>query len=131
MPFKISFSKTWISWLSHCIIFQIRKRNNKLTDYQICCLLFGFFLLDQSKNNAVPEPRTGHFRGLVGFEAKAKDLSFEAQAKYLSFEAKDLKMCPRGQERPRRLHLWCMTPIFLVFGLASKANQTRVYRFSS
>ena len=31
-----------------------------------------FFLLNQSKNNAVLEPRTGHFRGLVGFEAKAK-----------------------------------------------------------
>ena len=38
------------------------------------------------KNNAVLEPRIGHFRGLVGFEAKAKDLSFEA---------KNFKMCPR------------------------------------
>ena len=33
-----------------------------------------FFLFNQSKNNAVLEPRTGHFRGLVDFEAKAKDL---------------------------------------------------------
>ena len=29
------------------------------------------------------EPRTGHFQGLVGFEAK------------------DFKMCPRGQGRPQ------------------------------
>ena len=34
-----------------------------------------------------------NFRGL---EAKAKDLTFEA---------KDFKMCPRGQGRPRGLHL--------------------------
>ena len=51
-----------------------------------------FFLFNQSKNNAVLEPRTGHFPGLVGFEAKAKP--------------KDLKMFPRGQGRPRGLHLW-------------------------
>ena len=39
------------------------------------------FLFDESKNSAVLEPWTGHFRGLVGVEAKAKDF----------------KMCPRGQ----------------------------------
>ena len=50
------------------------------------------FLFNESKNNAVLDPRTGHFRGLVGFEAK--DLTFEA--KDLSFKAKDFKMCPRG-----------------------------------
>ena len=57
-----------------------------------------FFLFSQSKNNAVLEPKTGHFQGLVGFEAKAKDLSFEVQVEDLSFEAKamDLKMCPGG-----------------------------------
>ena len=58
------------------------------------------FLFNQSKNNAILEPRTGHFSGLVGFEAK--DLSFEAKAK-------DLKMCPRGrprgQGRPQGLHI--------------------------
>ena len=47
------------------------------------------FLFTQSKNNPVLELRTGHFRGLGGFEAKAKDL----------------KMCSRGQGRPRGLHL--------------------------
>ena len=84
MQFKINFSITWLSWLSHFIIFQIRKRNNELTNYQICCLLyFVFFLFNQSKNNAVLEPRTGHFRGLEGFEAKD-----------MSFKAKNLKMCP-------------------------------------
>ena len=89
MPFKISFGMTWLSWLSHCIIFQKRKRNNEFADYQICRLLFVFFHFNQVKNNAVLQPRTGHFRGLVVFEAKAKDLSFEVNAK-------DLKMCPRG-----------------------------------
>ena len=49
--------------------------------------LFGYFPFQPIKNNAVLEPRTGHFRGLVEFEAKAKDLSFVA---------KDFKMCPRG-----------------------------------
>ena len=38
------------------------------------------------------EPRTGHFRGFVGFEAKGKDLSFAAKAK-------DFKMCPQGRPR--------------------------------
>ena len=35
-----------------------------------------------------------NFRGL-----EAKDLTFEAKAK-------DFKMCPRGQGRPRGLHVW-------------------------
>ena len=57
------------------------------------------------KNSAVLEPRTGQFSRTWGFEAKAKtkDLTFEAKAK-------DFKMCPRGrprgQGRPRGLHLW-------------------------
>ena len=59
-----------------------------------------FFLSNQSKNNAIPEPRTGHFRGLVGFEAKAKNLTFEGKA-----ETKDLKMSLRGLGRPRELLL--------------------------
>ena len=45
-----------------------------------------FFLFDQLKKNAVLEPRTGHFRELVGFEAKAK--------------TNDFKLCPRAQGRP-------------------------------
>ena len=96
MLFKISFSMTWLSWLSHCIIFQIRERNNELTDYHICCPLFGFLFFNQSKSNAVLEPRTGNFRGLASLEAK--DLSFEVKAK-------DIKVCPRGQGRSRELHL--------------------------
>ena len=31
------------------------------------------FLFNQSKNNAVLEPRKEHFRGLVGFAAQAKE----------------------------------------------------------
>ena len=30
-------------------------------------------IFNKSKNSAVLEPRTGHFRGLAGFEGKAKD----------------------------------------------------------
>ena len=41
------------------------------------------------KNSSVLEPRTGQFSRTLGFEAKAKDF----------------KMCPRGQGRPRGLHL--------------------------
>ena len=48
-----------------------------------------FFLFNQAKNKAVLEPKTGHFRVLVGFEAKTKDL----------------KMCPRG------LHLCLYYPL--------------------
>ena len=40
-------------------------------------------IFNNSKNRAVLEPRTGHFRGLAGFEAK------------------DFKLCPRGQGRPQ------------------------------
>ena len=47
---------------------------------------------NHSKNSAVLEPKTGQFSRTWGFEAK------------------DLKMCPRGrprgQGRPRGLHLW-------------------------
>ena len=40
------------------------------------------------KNSAVLEPRTGQF------------------SRSRCLEAKDFKFCPRGQERPRGLHLW-------------------------
>ena len=59
---------------------------------------------NNSKNTAVLEPRTGQFSRTRGLEAKAKDLTFEAKPK-----AKDFKICPRGrprgQGRPRGLHL--------------------------
>ena len=51
-------------------------------------LTFQKIVLSSSRGQA-------NFRGL---EAKAKDLTFEAKAK-------DFKMCPRGQGRPRGLHL--------------------------
>ena len=41
------------------------------------------------QKSPVIEPRTGHFRKRVGFEAKVKDF----------------KMCPGGQGRPQRLHV--------------------------
>ena len=49
----------------------------------------------------------GNFRGL---EAKAKALIFEAKAK-----AKDFKMCPRGQGRPRGLHLCSVVPSIVTY----------------
>ena len=60
------------------------------------CFLFGYFLFNQSKNNAVLEPRTGNFRGPVGPEA----MTFNFEAK-----AKNYEMCSRGQERPRGINL--------------------------
>ena len=71
---------------------------DELTDcsYFFFCLVI--FLFNQTKDNAVLKPRTGHFWGLEGFEANAKDLSFEAKAK-------DFKKCPRGQRRYLGLHL--------------------------
>ena len=50
------------------------------------CLVI-FLSTDQ---NVVVEPRTGHFRELVRFEAKTK-------AEDLSPKAKDFKKCPRGR----------------------------------
>ena len=61
--------------------------------------MFGYFPFNLSRNNAVLEQRTGHFRGLVGLDTKAKDLSFEAKAK-------DFKMYPSGRGRPQGRHLW-------------------------
>ena len=40
----------------------------------------GSFPFNQSKNNAVLEPRTGHFQGLVGFEVKTKELCGQDQS---------------------------------------------------
>ena len=50
------------------------------------------FFFQPIKNNAVLDPRTEHFWGLVGFETKAKPKHF--------------KMCPRGQIHPSGL-LFC------------------------
>ena len=89
-------------WLRLCSKWGKQKRCS-----QIFCNVSGVFQqnCNCSKKSAVLEPRTGQFSRTWGFEAKAKDLTFEAKAK-----AKDLKMCPRGrprgQGRPRGLHLW-------------------------
>ena len=91
-------------WLRLCSKWGKQKRCS-----QIFCEVSGVFQrnFNCSKNSAVLEPRTGQFSRTWGFEAKAKakDLTFEAKAK-----AKDFKMCPRGrprgQGRPRGLHLW-------------------------
>ena len=47
-----------------------------------------------NSNTVVLESRNGQFSRTSGFEVKD-----------LTFEAKDFKMCPRGQARPRGLHL--------------------------
>ena len=53
--------------------------------YLVFCLVI--FAFKQSRNNAVHEPRTEHSRGFVGLETK------------------HFKIYPRGQVRPRGLHL--------------------------
>ena len=74
-------------------------------------------IFNRSKNSAVLDPRTGQFSRTWGFEAKAENLTFEAKAK-------DFKMClrgrPRGQGRPRRLHLWCLPPPTILRALFCK-----------
>ena len=47
----------------------------------------------------------GHFRELVGLEAKANDFTFEAKAK-------DVKMCSR--ERRQGLYLWIIALLFKI-----------------
>ena len=66
MPFRISFSMTWRS-CHHIILFFSYGKKSNLNTKSLCCLFYlvtSFF--NQSKNNAVLEPRTGNFRGPVG-----------------------------------------------------------------
>ena len=85
---------TWLSWLSHCIIFQIRKKkkNCELSDmlHGVCFLLF-------ITNQKI---MLSSSRGQDIFE----DFRLRGQC-----QGTDLKMCPRGrprgQGRPRGLHL--------------------------
>ena len=51
-------------------------------------------ILTIQKNSAVLEPRTGQFSRTWGLEAKAKDFKMWPRGR------------PRGQGRPRELHLW-------------------------
>ena len=59
---------------------------------------------NNSKNSAVLEPRTGQFSRTWGLEAK------------------DFKMCPRGQGRPRGLHLCWLRP-----DVAAKASAHAIF----
>ena len=62
MLFKICFSMTWHNRLSPYVIFQIRKdtvRIGRPEVYVVVCLVI--FLFNQSKNNAVLEPRKERF----------------------------------------------------------------------
>ena len=73
-------------------LFQaISKRGKQKRSSKIFREVSDFFQqnFNDSKNSAVLEPRTGQFSRTLSFEAKAKDI----------------KMCPRGQGRPRGLHL--------------------------
>ena len=68
-----------------------KEQNKKgLCKFSARFLAFSNKILTVQKNSAVLGPRTGQFSRTWGFEAKAKDF----------------KMCPRGQGRPRGLHLW-------------------------
>ena len=81
-------------------------KENKKRSSQIFRKVYGVFQQNfhGSKNSADLEPRTGQFSRIWG---QAKDLTFKA-------EAKDFKMCPRGQGRPRGLHLW-LEPLSIFF----------------
>ena len=96
MPFKITLLNLAITYY---FSNKKRKQIDKLEVEVIFCLVIVLF--NQSKNNAVLEPRTGPFRGLVGFLAKAKDF----------------KKCPLGQGRPRGLHSSDTSPSFSCFSL--------------
>ena len=43
MPFEAEFTVTWFSWLSHCIIFQKKKKETNSQTRSLCYLLFGYF----------------------------------------------------------------------------------------
>ena len=65
MPFKISFSMTWLGWLLHSIIFSNKER--KQIDSRLKFLLYFVWLfsfLNQSKNDVALQLRTGHFEDL-------------------------------------------------------------------
>ena len=75
-------------------------------------------ICNNSKNSVVLESRTGQFSRTWGLEAKAKDLTFEA---------KDFKMCPRGQGRPRGLHLWWLASFSLSYTCLSLTKDNCSY----
>ena len=65
MPFKISFSITWLGWLLHSIIFSNKER--KQIDSRLKFMLYFvrlFSFLNQSKNDVALQLRTGHFEDL-------------------------------------------------------------------
>ena len=65
MPFKISFSMTWLGWLLHSIIFSNKERkqiDSRLKFMLYFVWLFSFF--NQSKNDVALQLRTGHFEDL-------------------------------------------------------------------
>ena len=65
MPFKISFSITWLGWLLHSIIFSNKER--KQIDSRLKFMLYFVWLfsfLNQSKNDIALQLRTGHFEDL-------------------------------------------------------------------
>ena len=52
IPFKMSFSMTWSSWHHIILFFKNGKETNRGTK-RLCCLLFGYFVFNHSKNNVV------------------------------------------------------------------------------
>ena len=63
----------------YCLSNKEWKQINRPEVYVVFCLVI--FLFNQSKNNAVLEPRKEHFRGLVGFEAQAKERRPQGQGR--------------------------------------------------
>ena len=85
MPFKISFSMTWLGWLLHSIIFSNKER--KQIDSRLKFMLYFVWLfsfLNQSKNDVALQLRTGH----IGFMAKTKFFKMCCQELHLSASSK-------------------------------------------
>ena len=63
-----------LAWLAITMYYFSNKERKQVDRPQVCvvvCLVI--FLFNQSKNNAILEPRKEHFRVLVGFKATAKE----------------------------------------------------------
>ena len=103
---KFFFKRSQKKRSSKIFFRQFPLEENKKRSSQIFCEVSGASQqnFNDSKNSAVLKPRTVQFSRTWGFEAKAKDF----------------KICPRGQGRPRGLHL-CLSTSFLLSILVADA----------
>ena len=62
---------TWRGRHTFVLFFKYEKETNERIR-NLCCLLFGYFLFSESKNNALLEPKTGLFHRLVGLRPRLR-----------------------------------------------------------